>query len=778
MSTAGDSFRKQTYDPDANVYVAGLPRDFDQNKLYSLFIGFGEILRFKFVASKDESKCSYGFVQFVTPTQAQRAIKALNGHCVNGRGGGGGDECIQLSIAAVGRRTLPSEEPTNLYIENMPASWNNEQLAHVFGRFGTITQSKITGNNVAFVRFETHQQALNAINHINRKIVDADDAKPLIVRFATCQHKKMLGLREMSTSMTSPFVAAPGNDDQFAAAFPALVPLSAACVNTLPAPYMAYRHGSASPKSIRSGFVPTPPNENNLYVKNLPPNYNQEQLERLFAAFGAISSATIINDSVGVAFVRLKHARDAKRAIERLHGTVPPQFEQEIVVKFAHSDIDQQQQPQQDVCASGLFSLNGDAAPFTPRFMVVGKENEKGNDEKEKEKAKNKEQEVQEEQDSEHSLTLSHFDSRNLLLLVSGYIRRHLCNSVTHYDNRWSNGKVVLRTVFEFYASQPDITQSLSVSVPTSVSECTVKRSCSSDDVKVLFPRINSLDDGLHALRKKLDSMSASMSNMLFECEQKRVFELSVMQQTLDGVVETFYQHMHAQMAQMQSLTDMVQQQQLRHEQQTRSVQQEIEALRMEKIASSSSVDHKTSTSKTMSMTPSADESQLDRVKTWIMDIVGLPSAYYDVLVCHGYDDMESIRDLTDHDLLQIGITKIGHRKKIIKYVQQTSSSSSSSSSRDQLSVDSPPVYHSFHHLDDEQVMASLPMPLPLPGLNAEGDANGRKPRGSCHDDLNLNFEVLITPNVAESSRARAMTNTLNPMSDVDFSSFIDSIEW
>ena len=120
-------------------------------------------------------------------------------------------EVIEVSIAAVGRRVLSLDgEPTNLYIENMPNHWNNDQLMRIFGRFGNIIQSKISGNNVAFVRFETHKQALDAIDNMHGTIFDTNSnqnqnqntntsteqkdnhkySKPLSVRFATCQHKK------------------------------------------------------------------------------------------------------------------------------------------------------------------------------------------------------------------------------------------------------------------------------------------------------------------------------------------------------------------------------------------------------------------------------------------------------------------------------------------------------------------------------------------------------------------------------------------------------------
>ena len=57
--------------------------------------------------------------------------------------------------------------------------------------------------------------------------------------------------------------------------------------------------------AYRSQEIPWPQsktNKNNLYIKNLPKNYNESSLETLFSNYGKISSAKI-NDN-GIAFVR------------------------------------------------------------------------------------------------------------------------------------------------------------------------------------------------------------------------------------------------------------------------------------------------------------------------------------------------------------------------------------------------------------------------------------------------------------------------------------------
>ena len=49
----------------------------------------------------------------------------------------------------------------------------------------------------------------------------------------------------------------------------------------------------------------------------------------------------------------------------------------------------------------------------------------------------------------------------------------------------------------------------------------------------------------------------------------------------------------------------------------------------------------------------------------WLNDIVKLPQ-YYNVLIEDGLDDLEIVKDLTQDDLIKIGVDKYGHQKKIV----------------------------------------------------------------------------------------------------------------
>lgn len=62
-----------------------------------------------------------------------------------------------------------------------------------------------------------------------------------------------------------------------------------------------------------------------LIVLNLPRNFGEQQLKKLFKAHGNVTACTLVLDdekgtSKGFGFVEMKREKDAMDAIEKLHG--------------------------------------------------------------------------------------------------------------------------------------------------------------------------------------------------------------------------------------------------------------------------------------------------------------------------------------------------------------------------------------------------------------------------------------------------------------------------
>jgi len=58
-----------------------------------------------------------------------------------------------------------------------------------------------------------------------------------------------------------------------------------------------------------------------------------------------------------------------------------------------------------------------------------------------------------------------------------------------------------------------------------------------------------------------------------------------------------------------------------------------------------------------------------NKIKDWLTYKVQLPQ-YFDLFIENGLDDMDDIKDLTDAELAYIGVTKLGHRKKMLRAMQ------------------------------------------------------------------------------------------------------------
>lgn len=65
----------------------------------------------------------------------------------------------------------------------------------------------------------------------------------------------------------------------------------------------------------------------NIYVANLSFNIQDDELRKLFATYGEVSSAKVIMDkfsnrSKGFGFVEMPNEKDGQKAIDELHGSM------------------------------------------------------------------------------------------------------------------------------------------------------------------------------------------------------------------------------------------------------------------------------------------------------------------------------------------------------------------------------------------------------------------------------------------------------------------------
>jgi RNA recognition motif-containing protein len=69
-----------------NIYIGNLPFNIKKNELEDMFAEFGEVQEAKIIFDRYTSQSKgFGFVEMPSNSEADQAIKALNGKFMNGR---------------------------------------------------------------------------------------------------------------------------------------------------------------------------------------------------------------------------------------------------------------------------------------------------------------------------------------------------------------------------------------------------------------------------------------------------------------------------------------------------------------------------------------------------------------------------------------------------------------------------------------------------------------------------------------------------------------------
>ncbi|CAB0010435.1 unnamed protein product [Nesidiocoris tenuis] len=135
-----------------NVYVKNFGEDFTDDTLKDMFEEYGPITSHT-VTNKDGKSRGFGFVAFVDPESAEKAVAELNGK-----------EIVEGKPLYVGRAQKKAErqqelkrkfeqlkmdrlnryQGVNLYVKNLDDTIDDERLRNEFAPFGTITSAKVT----------------------------------------------------------------------------------------------------------------------------------------------------------------------------------------------------------------------------------------------------------------------------------------------------------------------------------------------------------------------------------------------------------------------------------------------------------------------------------------------------------------------------------------------------------------------------------------------------------------------------------------------------------
>uniref|UniRef100_A0AAR2IKN8 RRM domain-containing protein n=2 Tax=Pygocentrus nattereri TaxID=42514 RepID=A0AAR2IKN8_PYGNA len=168
-----------------NLYIRGLPPATTDHDLVKLCQPYGKIVSTKAILDKTTNKCKgYGFVDFDSPAAAQKAVNALK------------TSGVQAQMAK-----QQEQDPTNLYISNLPLSMDEQELEAMLKPFGQVVSTRIlrdangSSRGVGFARMESTEKCDAVISHFNGKFLKTPagvmaPSEPLLCKFADGGQKK------------------------------------------------------------------------------------------------------------------------------------------------------------------------------------------------------------------------------------------------------------------------------------------------------------------------------------------------------------------------------------------------------------------------------------------------------------------------------------------------------------------------------------------------------------------------------------------------------------
>ncbi|XP_046363891.1 RNA-binding motif, single-stranded-interacting protein 3-like isoform X5 [Haliotis cracherodii] len=169
-----------------NLYIRGLNPNTTDKDLVTLCQQFGKITSTKAIIDQNTNKCKgYGFVDFESPQAAEAAVQTLQ------------SQGIQAQMAKIWHRldSQQEQDPTNLYIANLPIYFTEKNLENMFKDYGTVISTRILrkpdglSRGVGFARMESREKCQQVIDAFNAKILPGC-TEALLVKLADSGSKK------------------------------------------------------------------------------------------------------------------------------------------------------------------------------------------------------------------------------------------------------------------------------------------------------------------------------------------------------------------------------------------------------------------------------------------------------------------------------------------------------------------------------------------------------------------------------------------------------------
>lgn len=178
-----------------NLYIKNLDTEVTQEEFEELFKKYGNVTSAVVSVDEEGKSKGFGFVNYETHDEAQKAVDELNDFELNGKKlfvaraqkKAEREEELRRSYEAAKMEKMSKYQGVNLYIKNLDDDMDDDKLRAEFEPFGTITSCKVmrdekgTSKGFGFVCFSSPDEATKAVAEMNNKMIGN---KPLYVSLA------------------------------------------------------------------------------------------------------------------------------------------------------------------------------------------------------------------------------------------------------------------------------------------------------------------------------------------------------------------------------------------------------------------------------------------------------------------------------------------------------------------------------------------------------------------------------------------------------------------
>lgn len=350
-----------TVQAPASLYVGDLHPDVNDGFLYEAFSGIDNLASVRVCRDSMTGKSlGYGYVNFITPHDAVRAIEKLNHTPVNGK-------IIRVMWSHRDSEARRSGVG-NLFVKNLSSSIDSVKLNEIFSKFGNILSCKVAvtpdgkSRGYGFVQFDSAESSNAAIDSLNGTVFDE---KPMYVgNFVKKSDRSSFGhdvrytnlyMKNLDQSVTDQLLTdkfsefgtithlvVSRDDDGNSRGFGFVNFESADDAKRATEQMNGIQLGSkvlyvarAQKKAEREQILQRQFEEkrreqiqkykgSNVYVKNVDDAVDNDELRELFSQCGTITSVKLMNDDKGISrgfgFVCFSTPEQANKAVAILHG--------------------------------------------------------------------------------------------------------------------------------------------------------------------------------------------------------------------------------------------------------------------------------------------------------------------------------------------------------------------------------------------------------------------------------------------------------------------------